>query len=203
MVLAATLVLLSLLAPSASQEANTTLPLTYRARAAEGGEQTCSPDEVRQRLQALTRNDVSNLLRSNLQALVPCNDRNVGMLERCPATSCSDIVAQSQALRPSGYYWIRSSNGTAVQVYCDMDRVCGCNSTGGWTRVAYLNMTDPSQQWSKCMDPTQQQFRTEEAMCKEQSYWLWLSNIQHFWYKLQPRVWESDRISVLLTKCIF
>ena len=27
-----------------------------------------------------------------------------------------------------------------------MERVCGCNSTGGWTRVAYLNMTDPSQQ---------------------------------------------------------
>ena len=28
----------------------------------------------------------------------------------------------------------------------DMDRVCGCNSTGGWTRVADLNMSDPSQQ---------------------------------------------------------
>ena len=27
-----------------------------------------------------------------------------------------------------------------------MNRVCSCNSTGGWTRVAYLNMTDPSQQ---------------------------------------------------------
>ena len=51
-----------------------------------------------------------------------------------------------KTLRPSGFYWIRSSSGTAVQVYCDMDRVCGCNSTGGWTRVAYLNMTDPSQQ---------------------------------------------------------
>ena len=47
---AATLVLLSLLAPSTSQEANTTLPLTYRARAAEGGEQVCSPDEERHRL---------------------------------------------------------------------------------------------------------------------------------------------------------
>ena len=193
-VLAATVVLLSLLAHSASQEVNTTLPLTYRARAAEGGEQVCSPDEQRQRLQVITRNDVSNLLRSNLPALVPCSDTNLGQLEHCPAVSCSDIVSQSQVLRPSdyywimssggtvvrsycnmdaalcnlgrgttqnnpadscsnviytcpsGYYWIRSSNGTAVQVYCDMDRVCGCNSTGGWTRVAYLNMTDPSQQ---------------------------------------------------------
>ena len=83
LVLAATLVLLSLLAPSASQEVNTTLPLIYRARTAEGGEQACSPDEVRQRLQDIIHNDVSNLLRSNLQALVTCNDRNLGMLERC------------------------------------------------------------------------------------------------------------------------
>ena len=49
LVLAATLVLLSTLAPSASQEANTTLPLTYRARAAEGDEQGCS----RERLQTI------------------------------------------------------------------------------------------------------------------------------------------------------
>ena len=194
LVLAATVALLSLLAHSASQEVNTTLPLTYRARAAEGGEQVCSPDEQRQRLQVITRNDVSNLLRSNLPALVPCSDTNLGQLEHCPAVSCSDIVSQSQVLRPSdyywimssggtvvrsycnmdaalcnlgrgttqnnpadscsnviytcpsGYYWIRSSNGTAVQVYCDMDRVCGCSGTGGWTRVAYLNMTDTSQQ---------------------------------------------------------
>ena len=146
LVLAATVVLLSLLAPFASQETNTTLPLKYRPRTIEGGEQVCGPDKERQRLQVITRNDLSNLLRNNLQAIVPCSDESLSMLERCPAASCNDIAAQSQVLRPSGYYWIRSSNGTAVQVYCDMDRVCGCNSTGGWTRVAYLNMTDPSQQ---------------------------------------------------------
>ena len=143
-VLAATMALLSLLAPSASQEVNTTFPLTYCARAAEGGEQVCSPDEERQRLQDITHNELSNLLRNSLPALVRCSDRNLGQLERCPAASCSDIDAQSPTLRPSGFYWIRSSSGTVVQVYCDMDRVCGC--TGGWTRVAYLNMTDPSQQ---------------------------------------------------------
>ena len=192
LVLAATLVLLSLLAPSVSQEANTTLPLTYHPRTAEGGEQVCSPDK--ERLQAIIHNDLSNLLRNNLPTLAPCTDRNLGQLEHCPAVSCSDIDAKSQVLRPSGYYWIissngttvrsycdmdvvlcnqgrgttqtnpadscrdviytcpsgyhwiKSSNGTAVQVYCDMDRVCSCNSTGGWTRVAYLNMTDPNQQ---------------------------------------------------------
>ena len=145
-VLAATMALLSLLTPSASQEVNTTFPLTYRARAAEGGEQVCSPDEERQRLQARTHNEVSTLLRNSLPALVRCSDRNLGQLQHCPAASCSNIDAQSLILRPSGFYWIRSSSGTAVQVYCDMDRVCGCNSTGGWTRVAYLNMTDASQQ---------------------------------------------------------
>ena len=123
---AATLALLSLLAPSATQEVNTTLPLTYRARAAEGGEQVCSPDELRQRLQDITRTDVSNLLRNNLQALVPCSDKNLGQLEHCPAASCSDIDAQSLILRPSGFYWIMSSNGTAVQSYCDMDAAL-CN----------------------------------------------------------------------------
>ena len=56
-------------------------------------------------------------------------------------TSCSELAASS----PSGYYWVRSSNGSAVNVYCDMARHC-CGSTGGWMRVAYLDMTDTSQQ---------------------------------------------------------
>jgi len=33
-----------------------------------------------------------------------------------------------------------------VQVYCDTQRVCGCSNTTGWTRVASLNTSDPSQQ---------------------------------------------------------
>ena len=45
----------------------------------------------------------------------------------------------------SGYYWARAFSGSAVRVYCDMTRSCG-NITGGWTRVAELNMTDSSHQ---------------------------------------------------------
>ena len=178
----ATLVLPSVLTPSVSHEANP----HSRPKATDM--------QPRQRLQAITRNAVSNLLRNNLPALVPCSDRNLGQVKHCPAVSCSDIVAQSQVLRSSGYYWIissnrtamqvycdmdaalcnqgrgttqtnpadscsdliytclngfywiRSPNGTAVQVYCDVERLCSCNSTGWWTRVAYLNMTDPSWQ---------------------------------------------------------
>jgi hypothetical protein len=46
---------------------------------------------------------------------------------------------------PSGYYWVRASNGSAVRVYCDMTRSCG-GVTGGWMRVAELNMTNSSHQ---------------------------------------------------------
>ena len=38
----------------------------------------------------------------------------------------------------SGYYWVMSSNGSSVRVYCDMTQFCG-NVTGGLTRVARLN----------------------------------------------------------------
>ena len=94
----------------------------------------CSPDELRQRLQAITRNDVSNLLRNNLPALVPCSDRNLGQVKHWPAVSCSDMVAQSQVLRSSGYYWIISFNGTAMQVYCDEDAILR-NLSRGTTRT--------------------------------------------------------------------
>ena len=61
-----------------------------------------------------------------------------------PATSCNDIAQTCDS--PSGEYWIQNNNtNSPVQVYCDMTRTC-CNTTGGWTRVANLDMTDPSQQ---------------------------------------------------------
>ena len=41
---------------------------------------------------------------------------------------------------PSGYYQITVPNGSLVQVYCDMEGT-NCGGEGGWTRVAYVNMT--------------------------------------------------------------
>ena len=38
----------------------------------------------------------------------------------------------------SGYYWVTSSNGSTIRVYCDMTKSCN-NFTGGLTRVAVLN----------------------------------------------------------------
>ena len=60
------------------------------------------------------------------------------------AISCSHVL-QLNSSSPSGHYWIRSSNGSAVHVYCDMTRSCG-GVTGGWMRVASLDMRDNSSQ---------------------------------------------------------
>ena len=66
----------------------------------------------------------------------------VGVLKetRYPFASCA-AIQQLSPLSPSGFYQIRSSNGSAVRVYCDMTRSCG-NITGGWMRVADLDTRD-------------------------------------------------------------
>ena len=79
------------------------------------------------------------LQENNTQELI-YNLLNSGLLITFPADSCVSILLFAPSL-PSGYYWIRSSNGSAVRVYCDMTRSCG-NITGGWMRVAELDMTD-------------------------------------------------------------
>ena len=51
--------------------------------------------------------------------------------------SCKKIKA-IQPSSPSGYYHVNSRN-----IYCNMDTLCG--SGGGWTRLAYLDMSDATQ----------------------------------------------------------
>ena len=60
-------------------------------------------------------------------------------------SSCA-VIQQFFPFQPSsGYYNIRSSNGSAITAYCDMTRSCG-GITGGWMRVAELDMTDNTTQ---------------------------------------------------------
>ena len=130
----ATLALASL---STSQVDNFPLPFVLPARVINTTGQVCPPDQVRASEKNKVAQDVRDLLRTATGA--PCQLLST---QSSPATSCSALPTGC----PSDYYWVRSSNGSAVQVYCDMDRVCGCNDTGGWTCVAFLNMTDPNQQ---------------------------------------------------------
>lgn len=134
------LVLVSLPTPSSSQGDNSTCTSTLRfpVRVISSNQQAgfCPPSEE---LRSEIARDVRNLLRNTMLTPAICC---AAQSQASPAASCSALPTSCS----SGYYWIRSRNGTAVQVFCDMDRVCGCNNTGGWTRVANLNMSDPSQQ---------------------------------------------------------
>ncbi len=55
--------------------------------------------------------------------------------------SCSAILSRTPSAS-SGYYNIQVANGSVLSVYCDMEG-SRCDGEGGWTRVAYLNMTEP------------------------------------------------------------
>ncbi len=75
----------------------------------------------------------------------------VGKSPQYPASSCSSLSRQS----PSDYYWIESSNGSSILVYCDMTKMCG-NITGGWMRVTQLNMKNTFSQCPPglCLNPS-------------------------------------------------
>ncbi len=60
-----------------------------------------------------------------------------------PANSCKDLH-KTNPKASSGYYWIKQSSGSPVRVYCSMSRTCG-NETGGWMRVANIDMRNTSQ----------------------------------------------------------
>ena len=66
----------------------------------------------------------------------------------CPSelpTSCQVSCSQLYKEHPtslSSYYNIILSNGSQVEVYCDMEG-SHCDEEGGWTRVAFVNMSEP------------------------------------------------------------
>ena len=64
-----------------------------------------------------------------------------------PPPTCGDVF-RCNSSASSGYYQIQAANGSAVQVYCDMEGT-NCGGEGGWMRVAHLNVTDSS---SQCPD---------------------------------------------------
>ena len=58
------------------------------------------------------------------------------------STSCKQLKSQYPN-SPSGYYVLASINGSTNYIaYCEMGLLCG---SGGWTRLAYLDMSDSTQ----------------------------------------------------------
>ena len=161
LVLAAELQLISCEEGAASQHDNSSLPVSYSATVLEGGGQVCPPEEQLEMATAEIDEDILNTIRNNI--LCP------GQVQENPASSCLEVLQCNPQL-PSEHYWITSFNGTAIQVYCDMARECSCSSAsvGGWSRVAYLNMTDPTHQcppaWREITEPVRTCGRTNETV---------------------------------------
>ena len=61
-----------------------------------------------------------------------------------PAPSCEAVFDYSCPTNPPGLYWISTPSGSPESVYCTPHNQC-CNSTRGWMRAKYLNMSDPTQ----------------------------------------------------------
>ena len=94
--------------------------------------------------------ELVNEVRQNVPTLLPrvlhCM-LQLGHTPETPATSCTELAEREPDIS-SGNYWILNSTQSPVQVFCEMGDVfpSGLNVTGGWVRVANLNMTDPNQQ---------------------------------------------------------
>ena len=105
-----------------------------------GGEDKCS---------GLGDSELVNEIKQNVSALLPGVVRCMlpGRTPEYPANSCAEL-ANGRIDIPSGNYWILNSTQSPVEVFCEMGEVfpSGLNATGGWVRVANLNMTDPEQQ---------------------------------------------------------
>ena len=76
-------------------------------------------------------------------------------------SSCQEVLSNNSSAH-SGFYNIIVTNGSTVSLYCDMEGV-NCDREGGWTRIGYLNMTEPD---ATCPDGlTQQEYEIGHPLC--------------------------------------
>ena len=110
-----------------------------------------SIQDLTSRLDTVESNTDLLLRHSNIShnTLTSIDDKLEDFSNKCASPllqSCEEIKRRCSGC-PSGYYIIAGNCSIAHQVYCYMEELC--NSTGGWMRVAHLNMTDNNE---KCPD---------------------------------------------------
>ena len=109
--------------------------------------------------------ELMNRINQNVFPLLPEVVRciQLGRTPEYPANSCTELAEQEPGI-PSGNYWILNSTQSPVQVFCEMGDVfpSSLNVTGGWVRVANLNMTDPEQQ---CPENLQLSYTNPIRLC--------------------------------------
>ena len=96
---------------------------------------------LKESVKNLTEELMDALGRIELAVEEPRCPRSLGLSSYKPAMSCREILRCNPS-SPSGYYWLKSATTECQEVYCDMDTT-HCNITGGWMRLAHLNMTEP------------------------------------------------------------
>ena len=110
-----------------------------------------SIQDITSRLDTIESNVDLLLRHSNIthSTLMSIDDKLEDYSNKCGPPllqSCDEIKSRCPDC-PSGYYIIANNRSIGHQVYCYMEELCNC--TGGWMRIAYLNMTDSSE---KCPD---------------------------------------------------
>ena len=96
-------------------------------------------------------NDVQTQAQETVDGL-----ETLGEFQTFPASSCAAILDSL----PSGYYYVRASNGSAVLVYCDMTLTCG-GVTGGWQRVVDLDFNSGN---DSCPDGLREEIDSERDL---------------------------------------
>ena len=85
-------------------------------------------------------NTLSNLHDTSTSTAGVVDDILLIIVQGILPTSCNEIK-QEQPNSPSGVYLLKTPNSTSsYYTYCNMEELCG--SGGGWTRLAYLNMSN-------------------------------------------------------------
>ena len=175
-------VFLSQLQEGLSQQGdNLTLPLTQTTRALEGVEnQVCPQDDIRELIQTTNNQEIDAKLTNLAPIVEPCNVKRYGRVAHCPATSCREIIEQSSAYPPSGYYWLNGSDGTVARVYCDMVRgVAICDESVG----PNINCSEPLEPTScplgrtdSCPATNCSEIQQNDPSATSDYYWMQLTN---------------------------
>ena len=122
-----------------TQQLYTSVDMIYQQLSQQNTSLDSTYQQLRQEYTALDNR--TQQLNTSTQLLFSDLEQVSGRFQFSPAASCTVLPPSS----PSGYYWVRASNGSAVSVYCDMTLSCG-GVTGGWMRVAELDMKNSSHQ---------------------------------------------------------
>jgi hypothetical protein len=116
----------------------------------------------------------------------------------CQAASSSAAILENNRGSNSSYYWVTNGTGHPHSVYCDMTRSCG-GVTGGWMRVAYLDMTNRTHQ---CPSGLRQRTDSGVRSCAAYNDLL-LCSLRNTWHPILQGVWKDYRIWGTFYKWVF